>query len=283
MKKGLMTITAFCALSAVSAQEVAVSEAKGGFSVSLSLGYAGAAAGETIGTDKDVTSATAFTEKNISGTYGGGIPITLGLGYMFNNNLGLDLGINYFMGSEVTSDITTTFLGDGSKTTSKGYQIRVIPQIVISTSTEEALGFYVKTGVLLPVVGETTFKVDATSTSTTTGVQSAILVEGTSAGAFSFGYTGSLGTSFRLNDNLSLFGELQGINLRMKATSQTWTSYTVDGTDMSDMLPVSATTINYVDELTATSNMVATEPTDELGTTTNYNSLGFSIGVKYKF
>ena len=63
MKKGLMTITAFCALSAVSAQEVAVSEAKGGFSVSLSLGYAGAAAGETIGTDKDVTSATAFIEK----------------------------------------------------------------------------------------------------------------------------------------------------------------------------------------------------------------------------
>lgn len=272
MKKVMMTICAFLTLSAATAQSAYAS---------LSVGYAAGTASDVIGTNYNVTSATAFTEKNIVGTYGGGIPVTLGLGFMFTEHLGIDLGINYFLGSVVTSDIQTTFFGSESTTTSQGNQIRVTPQLVVSTGSENTISFYAKTGFVLPVGGGTTFKVDAIDASSGTPVTT--VVEGESAGAFSFGYTGTFGASFNLSDKLSLFGELQGINLRLKGTSQTVTSYKVNGSEIVSTLPASVTTTNYVDSINETSNTDPLQPTESLAETTNYSSIGFNLGVKFNF
>jgi len=272
MKKIVMTMGAFFALSGAIAQ---------GPYASLSVGYAGGTASDVIGVDYNVTSATAFTKKNIVGTYGSGVPVTLGLGYMFTEHMGFDLGINYFAGSEVTSDITNTFFGSKSITTSQGYQIRIIPQMVISTGSDNALSFYAKTGFVLPVSGETTFMVDAVDA--TSGTPVPTVVKGESSGSFSFGYTGSLGASYNLSDNLSLFGELQGINLRIKGESRTLTSYVYDGNEVISTLPESATKTNYVDELNQSSNSDPLKAVDALATTTNYSSFGFNLGIKFNF
>lgn len=268
MKKVVMTMGAFFALSVATAQ--------GGYA-SLSFGYAGGTSNEVLGLETDYTSALTFTEKNIEGTNGSGIPITLAGGYMFSEHLGLELGLNYFMGSEVTSSKTTTFYGDGSTTTSKGSQIRILPQLVFSTGTGSALELFGKTGIVLPVGGSTDFKVDAVNAGIPT------IVEGTKIGQLSVGYTTTVGASYGISDNLSVFGELQYIGLRIKSESQIMNSYLVGGVEQISFFPTSSKETIYVDELSETSNLNITEPTEALRSTSNFNSLGINVGVKFNF
>lgn len=268
MKKIVMTMGAFFALSVASAQ--------GGY-VSLSAGYAGGTSNEVLGMEYDVSSATAFTQKNITGTNGSGIPITLAGGFMFSENIGVELGVNYFMGSEVISDKTTTFFGDESTTSSQGTQIRVLPQLVLSTGSASSLEVYSKLGLVLPVGGSTEFKVDAISG----GMP--VNIEGTTTGSFSLGYTASAGASFGLSDNLSLFGELQYVGLRMKSDTRTITSYSFNGTDILESFDTDFKETVSVEELNQDSNSDDDKPTEVLSNTSNFNSLGFNLGVKFKF
>jgi opacity protein-like surface antigen len=272
MKKIVLSITAMLAVSGAMAQ---------GPYAAFSVGYAGPAAQEQLGTDFNQTSATAYTETNIMGTYGGGIPVSLQLGYMFTEHVGFDLGFNYFMGNEVTISTQKSFLGDDIKTTTKGYQIRVLPQLVISSGSDNTLGLYSKFGLVLPVAGKTTFQTAGdqfTFPSTTS-----ILVEGESTGQFSLGYTGSLGANFNLSDNLSLFGELQFINLRIKGDTQTITKYEFGGQDIISNFDKEDLETVYVDELNQDSNSDSNKPKEELRNSSNYNSFGLNVGIRFKF
>ncbi|HIP36928.1 MAG TPA: hypothetical protein EYG85_08740 [Crocinitomix sp.] len=272
MKKLVLSIATMLTVSGAMAQ---------GMYASFNLGYAGGTSSELLGTDFNLKSATSFEENGIYGTHGSGIPIGLNFGYMFTQHVGFELGFNYFMGSEVTIDVTKTFFGDDVTTTSKGYQIRVLPQLIISTGSEDALNFYSKFGLVMPVAGETTFKQEGVffnglGTST-------ILVEGNSTGSFSLGYTGALGTTFNLSESLSLFGELQLINLRIKPATQTITKYMIAGNDVLSTFDTDQLETEYVSTINQDSNVDNTTPKKVIGTSTNYNSLGLNIGVRYNF
>lgn len=272
MKKVVLALGSFFLLTGAFAQ---------GPYAALQFGYAMGSSTEMIGTDFNQTSATTYSSKAVYGTYGSGIPISVNLGYMFTQHLGFDLGINYFMGSTVTSDMQKSFLGDDVTTTSQGYQIRILPQLVVSTGNENSVNFYSKFGLVMPVAGETTFKKEGT---TFTGVNTqSILVEGTSTGNFSIGFNGAFGANYSLNENLSIFGELQAINLRVKNATQTLTKYELGGTDLLSSFTTNSIETEYVSELNENSNSSVDEPTKTLGSSTNYNSFGINLGIKYNF
>jgi opacity protein-like surface antigen len=272
MKKFVLSIATMLTVSGAIAQ--------GGYA-SLHVGYAGGTSSELLGSNFEQTSLTSYTETGIYGTYGSGIPIGLNFGYMFTQHLGFELGFNYFMGSQVTSDIQKSFVGDDVTTTSKGYQIRVLPQLVISTGSENKLNMYSKFGLILPVAGQTTFKKEG---QVFTGLGTApILVEGNSTGKFSLGYTGALGVTFNLSDKLSLFGELQFINLRIFSATQTITKYEVGGSDIMSTKDKEDLETEFVTSLDEKSNADSNTPRQELGSSTNYNSLGLNVGVKFNF
>jgi opacity protein-like surface antigen len=278
MKKFALSIATMLAVSGAMAQ---------GPYLTFGAGYAGAASQEQLGTNLDITATGTFTETPINGSYGGGIPISLSLGYGFTKHIAFDLGFNYFMGNEVTISTTKQAPSIDMMTTTKGYQIRIIPQLVISTGTDKALNLYSKFGIVAPVSGKTTFKQSGTTFLGLDGsfnpIYGPINVEGESTGKFSLGFTGSLGATFNLSDNLSIFGELQYINLRIKGDKQTLTKYEVNGVETIDSQPKSVTETDYVDQLTEKSNIDPTKPTEALRNSSNYNSLGLNIGIKFNF
>jgi len=264
---------------------LSVATAQGGYA-SLSVGYAAGTSAEAIGVKTDYPTATTFTQSNVIGTYGGGIPMALAGGYMISEHFGLELGVNYFMGAEVTTDVTTTFYGDGSTTTSQGDQIRVLPQLVLSTGSDFPIEIFAKAGVVMPVGGSTNFKVDAISTMQVAPdvfAQVPVVAVGNATGNFSYGYTGTVGAAYGISDNLSIFGELQYTGLRALSKSQTITSYMVGGVEQISAMTVSDKETTSVDELIETSNTDSTKPTEVLGTTANYNSMGINLGVCFKF
>ncbi len=279
MKKFVLSIATLLTVSGAMAQ---------GPYLTFGLGYAGAASQEQLGTSTDISATGAFTESTINGSFGGGIPISLGLGYGFTKHIAFDLGFTYFMGNEVTTTKYKTFMGDDYSVKTKGYQIRVIPQLVLSTGSDNALNFYSKFGLVMPVSGKTTFTKSGKMVLGYNPITSAFVVGdvaagGESSGKFSLGYTGSLGTTFNLSDKLSIFGELQYINLRIKGDKQTITKYEVDGKDKMSDLPTSLKETVFVDQLTEKSNTDATKPAEALRNSSNYNSFGVNVGIKFNF
>jgi len=272
-----MTMGAFFALSIASAQ--------GGYA-SFSVGYAGGG-NSVIGSNyeeltEDKTEGFEFIQgtsktSTVTGTYGKGLPISLAGGYMLNENFGLELGVTYFMGSEITSSESRWLDGSKQIVTSKGSQIRVLPQLVVSTGTAFGIELYAKTGLLLPVGGSTTYKSDYLKSN-----GKFLHVEGTNKGAFSLGYTGSFGASFAIG-NLSIFGELQGVNLSIKGATRTTTKYNDEGEDKLAQLSVQSKETQYVEVLESGANTLDTEPLKALSTATSYNSIGLNVGVKINF
>ena len=273
MKKVVMTMGAFFALSVATAQ--------GGYA-SLSVGYAGGNTGIGYGTEQ--LTDTTFKTSLLTGSYGTGIPINLSGGYMFNENIGAELGFTYLLGTNVVSSTSTSLNGDNSKSSSNGSQMRIIPQLVVSSGSSSALEVYAKAGLLLPVGGSTSFKQESVNN----GVASS--TEGTTTGKFSLGLIGTVGAAYGISDNLSIFGELQGVSLSINADTRTITSKKVNGTELIDAnTPVVQTHTEFVNELSTGDNL---NPTDSNYLTTAnkaltgptiYNSLGINIGIKFKF
>lgn len=271
MKKGILVGAFMFATGIVSAQ---------GLYVGVGAGYGFATPSEALGVETTNTSGSN-TSTTIYGTYGAGVNAGLNLGYMFTEHFGADLGVSYLMGSEVMTSKSTNSIGENT-TTSKTSQMRLAPSLVLSTGGDLAL--YGKLGLVLPVGGKT-----ITEVRDNTNVGGSVEYDFESKGAFSLGYTGAIGVDFSLSDKLSIFGELNGVNLRIKQSSREMTKATVFGTDELSSKTKYETSVNYVDELNSSSNNAGynsnfntSEAKDELAGTVNYSAMFINVGVKIK-
>jgi len=279
MKKVVMKMGAFFALSVATAQ--------GGYA-SLSVGYAGGSSNVIGSSYEELTEGMLDADFNwipgtsktttINGTFGQGIPINLAGGFMFNEHIGAELGLTYLMGSTITTSESTYLDGSNSTTSTKGSQLRILPQLVISSGSASALEVYAKGGLLLPVSGSTTYKIDRLKSNGKTAV-----TEGTSTGKFSLGLTGTVGAAYGISDNLSVFGELQGAGLSIKTDKMTMTSYVDEGQELIGDIPVQSKETEFVDEVLSGDNDLDTEPYTTTTQSSNYNSLGFNLGIRFKF
>ncbi len=272
MKKGLLLGVLLLGAGAVSAQNLYVG---------LQTGYGFSTPSDVVGTTTVQASLTEQTTTNIYASYGGGTNIGLNVGYNFSEHFGAELGFSYFLGSSVTSTDFTTMLGGKATLMASSTQMRLTPQLIVSTGGDLAL--YGKGGLVLPVGGST--KAEYRDN---TNPLSEIEQDFETKGAMSLGFTGAVGVNFNLSDKLSLFGELAAVNLRIKSASRSMTKYTVNGTDFLASADTYTTETTYVDELNSSSNNSSynssTETTrakDALATKTNFNGMFINIGVKF--
>jgi opacity protein-like surface antigen len=253
MKKNLFFIAALFVASSVSAQF-----------------YAGLSAGYALGADKQVlgVETTSTSDINLYGSFGNGMNINLKLGYNFTDNLGFELGANYLLGSaqSILKNTTTT-------AEAKSSGLRLSPQLTFRLEN----GLYSRMGLVVPVMGKTVSDVNVAYT----GVEVKKVYE--SKGAFSVGFIGAIGYSYKLSDNLSVFGELEYLSLTIKQGTKTLTEYTYNGTDMMSTQTISDKETEYVDEVKATDNSSDDEPTKELASRAPFSSIGINIGVMMSF
>lgn len=274
MKKGLLLGVLLLGAGAVSAQNL----------------YAGLQVGYGIGNPTDVVGSTTVatatgdqTETNIYGSYGGGTNFGLSLGYNFSEYLGAELGFNYFLGSSVTSTDVTVPTGTVT-VTGKSTQMRISPLLVVSTGGDVAL--YGKGGFVLPVGGSTMIEVRNSTNPLAVEEQ-----DMEAKGALSLGFQGALGVKFDFASNLSLFGEVSAVNLRIKSASRSLTRYTVNDTDVLGTLDTYNKETTYVDELNSSSNNTSynltgvdmTRAKEDLAAKTNFSAIFFNVGIRYNF
>ncbi|MEN8250209.1 MAG: hypothetical protein ABFS32_14850 [Bacteroidota bacterium] len=253
MKRGLLLVAVIFISGSLSAQVY----------TGINIGYGMGATKDVIGLEVDGTTGT-----NVYGSLGAGINIGARLGYMFNENLGFELGASYLMGSK------QTLYSDGTETyEAKSSNLRIAPALVTILDN----GLYTRTGLIVPVMGSTIV------TATDSSIDSELEME--NKGSFSVGFIGALGYSKSLSDNMIFFAELEYIGLRIKQNTSTVTKATVGGQDMLDAIfpTVSDKEIVYVDEIDFASPTPDTEPTQEFAETSPFSSLGLNVGVIIKF
>lgn len=153
----------------------------------------GFSAGDRLGTE-----SPNGVGQNVYGSFGKGLSIGLGTGYMVNDNVGLDLGIWYMMGSSYQFSVLDT-TGKAADQVS-GKTVRIIPSLKISSEQQSKL--YAKFGLVLGI--GTMLEGDETFTSS----QGTIFSSFQYTGGTSFGWMGAVGIDFNENQAASVFLEL---------------------------------------------------------------------------
>jgi opacity protein-like surface antigen len=259
------------------------------FYAELNVGYGLGMPTSSLGVENymDLAGDGSYS-KAITGTLGGGLNLSLAPGYMINKYIGVELGLNYFMGSKVVVSNTHTSNSEiYDKSTASSNQFRIIPSVVFNTGGEKLYG-YAKAGLVLPVFGETTGVREA-SQLTPLGVIKTD-VSTTTLGNFTVGFRGSVGLGYNVSSLIGINLEVYHTSLTINPKSRVIDSYSVAGQDALALAKPYDKEINYVNEVNTSSNNASYNPDyskdsakEEIGQKNNFSNLGVALGIRFNF
>ena len=222
--------------------------------LNLGAGYAFPSASQVI----DV-SHTSTNNENVYGSFGKGVNIKGGIGLMFSDHLGAELGFSYLIGSSYV------VVDDAVLYTYKGKMFRIMPGLKFTFGDD--VKPYAKFGVVFGLGGEVEAEVN--------GIAGNNVITGTEklSGGSSAGWFGAFGIDFRAGDNLSVFVELEGI-------SQSWTP---EKYDESITLVNGNVAVTQVESRILVDNLPDGASGQSLAPVEPFSSIGINAGIKLSF
>lgn len=221
------------------------------------------------------TSATTSQSKVVRLTIGDGINFGANFGYMFNKSLGLELGANYLLGSNINGS-WTSYTGDYSNSETSAKMLQIKPTIVFRAGYEK-INPYAKIGM---VIGSGKITNNRKSKSGADVYDETLEL---SAGT-PIGFNGNLGVLYKLNNKISLFGELNLTSLEYAPKKGTTTVSTKNGIDQLPLMSVREKEAVFVDSITETGLPDnPNEPNKVIKIPFSLDSFGLNIGVQYHF
>ena len=219
----------------------------------------------------------SMKSEQINFSFGKGLNFGADFGYMFNKNLGAEIGVSYLIGGKTISTLTQP--NNSTEITVSSKMLRINPSLVI-TSSFEKINPYAKFGLILG-----SGYVILSSNQEISGQQSnseSIKL----SGGIAIGLTSGIGAIYKINDKLSFFGELNMINLSYAPTKGIKTDFRIDGVDMLPSLPTRQKETEYLDSFTVTSsnsNPQDSEPSKALKQKLPFGSFGLNLGLRVNF
>lgn len=128
---------------------------------------------------------------------GGGVPITLGTGYMFNKHFGAEVNLQYTKGTYADYFVMGT-----SKKSIRFDGLYVIPSLIMATGGKK-FNFYIKAGFVLPAISKTYFRTNDIDV-------------GVGSNQFNIGINGSVGVRWQITRRLALVAELEEVNVKSR-------------------------------------------------------------------
>jgi hypothetical protein len=219
------------------------------------------------------TGNNSITNEQINVSFGKGINFGGAFGYMFNKNVGAELGVSYLIGGKTKArDISPNSITDYTLTSN---MFRINPSLIIASGFEK-LNPYAKFGL---VVGFGSVKYGYTDNN-----DGDIEVrKRTLNGGAAIGLTSALGLMYDLSSKLSLFGELNMVNLSYAPTKGEYTEATYNGIDELPGMTTRERSSDFLNKYTYTNPPLDSQPKQELKEKLPFGSLGLNIGLCFKF
>lgn len=258
----------------------ATSFAFGQLTANFGVGYHTGAFGNLYrGYSQTTNSDGVTTTTSTNGNLGGGIPITLGIGYGITTNIALDANFEYLMGRSVVLYETEGSSFD-FKSTVSSTQIRFAPSLIFKSGSS---GLYGRLGTALDLGGKMTY--DSEFASSFGGASNTQTTKREQKVNLNLGVVVGLGYNLSLGDNLTFFGELQGLAMNRSAKSSDIVEYSDDngGTLESAYPTVRSREIEYVNEYTEEAGATPddSKPRTDISYKTPYGSFGLNIGIRF--
>jgi hypothetical protein len=163
----------------------------------------------------------------IFGSFGEGFRFGVSAGYMFNEHIGTELGISYWLGTSFDNSLRTSVnMATGTR---RGLGFVATPSIVLST-TMKPISPYARIGVVLGIM-----RIQGESKSEQPGQTIEINYE--ENGGFAFGYSGALGMVIPTGGAVDIFLEAGFQVFTFSPRQSETTAYTVNGINQLDLLP----------------------------------------------
>ncbi len=213
-------------------------------------------------------------------SFGKGLNFGADFGYMFNKNLGAEIGVSYLIGGNTISTLTQP--NNSTEITVSSKMLRINPSLVI-TSGFEKINPYAKFGLILGsgyVILSSNQEISGFSGQQSNSESIKL------SGGIAIGLTSGIGALYKINDKLSFFGELNMINLSYGPTKGIKTDFRIDGVDMLPSLTTRQKETEYLDSFTETSsnsNPQDSEPSKKLKQKLPFGSFGLNLGLRVNF
>lgn len=240
--------------------------------VNLNVGYGFCMSTGTMDGLYNYTSGqNSSTVEQIYFSLGKGLNFGGTFGYMFNEHVGAELGLSYLLGGKTKAK--DEYSGGTTDYTLSSNMFRFIPTIVIAAGTE-GVNPYAKFGF---VIGTGAVSMELEDNDDGDVVISKMKLNGGAA----FGINGALGAIFELSDNISLFGELNAVNMSYAPKKGEITEATYNGKDVLPDMTTSEKEVEFVDEYTYNYNSPPpdSQPSKELKYKLPFGSFGINFGV----
>lgn len=286
--KGLIKSTALTVLLFATAQSISAQGFYGGVNVGYGFPLGSQ---QAFGMSNTTSSFDYFSYEPVFISFAEGIYFGATGGYMFNANVGVDLGLNYLIGNSAQSVYQTSYSEPDNEyrytqtTIVSGNMLRVTPSLVVRAGTEK-LNPYAKLGV---VIGFANVEIEDNSSeyenyfgdiNQSTSTMTMDLNEGVAIGLSS-----ALGALFTVSDRMSFFAEINMVNMSYAPNKGMVTGYIVDGVDLMGSLTTSEKEVEFVDKITQSGNAPPNEnePSQVAKANLPFGSYGLNIGVIFSF
>lgn len=205
----------------------------------------------------------------VKNEFGKGLNLQMNATYMFNENIGLDLGLSYLMGSKViTLDENTT---STQESTTQLNMYRMLPSLVVATSLND-VNLYMKFGFN---VGTGNMEMNMINTSAQQYATAKL------SGGYSLGTQAAVGMDFPISDNIKITGEIYYVSSNYAPTFLEITKMDMGGVNYLDNITVSEKQTNLVDNYIDNGNNDKTKPSTGLKEYYTVGSVGLQIGLKF--
>lgn len=286
MKKPILLLTIICIFI------LQVNSYAQGMYAGAEVGYAFPSQTRAFFADVNATPTfTSVTSKSYS--LGEGVPIAIYGGYMFTNNIGLELNISEKFNYDISSSTTSSTppppdIIDNHNYTRKGNMLGFTPGIRLSTGGDK-FSIYSVTGLFIGIPSATLEDNETVVTTTGPAGTGGTVTNNyddvyTFSGNIVIGFHGAIGAMYNLSDRIGIFAEVAGDFEDWAPTERLITTYTVNGADMLGGLTTNEKQINYVDSYTTTAGSSSPgSPTQAARIYLPFSSWGISIGIHFSF
>lgn len=211
------------------------------------------------------------------------IPVSLGkggnigvnLGYMMSEHMGMELGLNYLLGSKYQTTQRNDTGTDIVNQTLFGNMFQLSPTAVFRSGSYRNIRHYAKVGLLLGLGTKVTYEEDQLAGGDRYFSQQEL------TGGVPLGLTGSLGMEYSVNNRVSLFGEVKGNSLTYRPEEGRYVRMEENGADYSQYLSTAQKETVFTDNINTANT--ANSPSQHPKISLPFSSLGLNVGLRFKF
>lgn len=221
------------------------------------------------------STSNSSTSEQVYVSLGKGLNFGGAFGYMFNENIGAELGISYLLGGK--SSAKDDYQDGTTDYTLSSNMLRINPSLVISSGLD-GVNPYAKFGL---VIGTGSVNYEYEDNDDGDIYKMKLKMEG----GLAMGLNAAIGANFTLSDNMSLFGEINMINMSYAPTKGEVTEATYNGADELPDMTTSEKEIEFVDSYTYSYDNPPpdSQPSKELKQKLPFGSLSANFGIRIIF